>query len=361
MKPLHKNRIIKFLLLLLLWGVLGFFFVIQQYIYSANNDNPFDWFTNLTYRLPTYLLWAIFTPVIYSVTNKFTFTKKSLLKNITVLIFSGFLISILHRFLSVFIAFYARDIYGKLNIPLYEALLNARFAVIGGILDSLFTYLLILAVVIGLIYYKRLRESENIASQLKTKLAEAKLDSLKAQLHPHFLFNTLNAITTLMHKDIKLAEKTLIYLSDLLRLSLEHIEQQKIKLKDEIEFLEKYLEIQQLRFQDKLKTKINVDPKLYDIIIPSFILQPVVENSIKYAVELSSAEEKIVIDAQLKDNDLILTVEDSGPGLPESFTEGIGIKNTRSRLQQIYNDNFELIFENKSHGGLIVRLKFPAE
>ncbi len=333
----------------------------QQYIYSASTDNAFNWFNNLTYRIPTYLLWAFFTPIIYKTVNGLKFKKEFFTKSILLLSVSGIIISVIHRFLSIFITFFIRDVYGALNVELTQALLNARFAIIGGSFDSLFTYLLILAVVLGLVYYKRLRETERISSQLETKLAEAKLDSLKSQLHPHFLFNTLHAISTLMHRDVEMAEKTLTRLSDLLRLSIDHLDQQKIKLKEEIEFLQKYLEIQKVRFQDKLEVKFNIKSEMYDVVVPSFILQPVVENSIKYAVEPSSEIEKIIVSAEQNDGKLALLVEDSGPGLSESFKEGVGIKNTRSRLQHIYGDNFEITFENKATSGLIVQLKIPAE
>lgn len=358
---LIKYRSIKFLLLVLLWSVLGIFFVMQQYIYSASTDNPFNWFNNLTYRVPTYLLWAFFTPIIYKIVNSLRFKKEFIIKSILILSISGIVISFVHRFLSIFATFFIRDLYGTLNVELTQALLNARFAIIGGSFDSVFTYLLILAVVLGLVYYKRLRETERLSSQLETKLAEAKLDSLKSQLHPHFLFNTLHAISTLMHRDVEMAEKTLTRLSDLLRLSIGHLDQQKITLKEELEFLEKYLEIQKVRFQDKLNVNFNIGAELYDVVVPSFLLQPVVENSIKYAVEPSSENESIIISAEQNETKLALVVEDSGPGLSETFREGVGIKNTRSRLQHIYGDSFELTFENRASSGLAVQIKIPLE
>lgn len=356
-----KKRSVNFLLQLLMWSILGFFFVMQQYIYSASNNNPFNWFDNLSYRLPTYLLWAIFTPFVYFVAERINFKKKFLVKNIFVLSLLGIAVSIIHRFTAILLTFYIRDLFGTLKKPIFEAVFEARFAIIGGGFDSLFTYMLILSVIFVMFYFNRLKDNEKFTSQLETKLAEAKLDSLKSQLHPHFLFNTLHAISTLMHKDIDLAERTLVKLSDLLRISLDHLDKQKIPLKDEIEFLLKYLEIQQIRFQDKLKIEVDIESNLYNFLVPSFLLQPIVENSIKYAIEPSSIIEDIKIRAEQAGDYIVLSVEDSGPGLNENFNEGIGIKNTRARLKQIYNDNFELSFTNKAKSGLVVKIKLQAE
>ena len=244
------------------------------------------------------MLWTIFTPLVYYIVNKLKLIKRDIKRNLIIIIFSGIAISLVHRFISVFITFSIRHIDGQLERSILKSIEAARFGILGGSFDSFFVYGLIVSVIVSIIYYNRHRQSELAKSQLETKLAEAKIELLKSQLQPHFLFNTLNAVSTLMHKDVNLAEKVLTKLSDLLRISLEGIGKNKINLKDELDFLRKYLEIQKIRFENKINIIFDIDNSLLDTIVPAFILQPIVENSIKYCVEPSIEAQTIIISAR---------------------------------------------------------------
>ena len=164
-------------------------------------------------------------------------------------------------------------------------------------------------------YYRVAQDRALKASRLETRLAEAQLQALQRQLHPHFLFNTLNAISALMHRDVEAADQMLARLSDLLRIALDQRGAQEVALKDELEFLEKYLEIEQTRFGDRLVVRYDVEAETLDAQVPNLILQPLVENSVRHAVAVRIEPGLIEIRARRVGTNLELSVHDNGPGL----------------------------------------------
>ena len=183
------------------------------------------------------------------------------------------------------------------------------------------------------------------------------------QLHPHFFFNTLNTISSLMHKDVHDADRVLARLGDLLRYSLRNVGIQEVTLKEELEFLQRYLEIEQIRFGERLKVQIMIDQALSDAKVPNLILQPLVENAIRYAVGPRTSVGNIEISALRVNGNLELSVKDNGPGLPEGYqtvsSEGVGLRNTRERLQQLYGDQHEFKLISNPQGGLNVSVTLP--
>jgi sensor histidine kinase YesM len=210
-------------------------------------------------------------------------------------------------------------------------------------------------------YYRRFREQQLQASRLQAMLVEAQLQALKMQLHPHFLFNTLHAISALMDEDVKAARRMIARLSELLRLTLDNAGQQEVPLRQELEVLERYLEIEQIRFQDRLTVQMKIDPEALEARVPNLILQPIVENSIRHGIAPTSDAGRIVIQAARQNGHLELSVRDDGPGITngEISKEGIGLTNTRSRLQQLYGEAHRLEISNASEGGLVVRMTIP--
>ncbi|MEO1652716.1 MAG: histidine kinase, partial [Bacteroidota bacterium] len=203
------------------------------------------------------------------------------------------------------------------------------------------------------------------AAEMQQKLAQAELLVLKKQLHPHFLFNTLHAISALMHKDIAAADKMIARLSHLLRATLENTGVQEVSLKQEMEILELYLQIEQIRFQDRLEVSIQVDPAIYDKKVPNLILQPIVENAIRYGVAQFSKAGKISVTANQVNGHIELKVSDNGQGMPSTqaadIKEGIGLSNTRLRLQQLYGEKGQLHLHNIGQNqGLEVKILIPA-
>lgn len=200
------------------------------------------------------------------------------------------------------------------------------------------------------------------ASELAKQLATAQLSALKMQLQPHFLFNTLGAIIVLIQQQKTVqAEAMVEKLGDLLRLTLEDVEAQEVPLWRELEFLRLYLSIEQVRFEDRLRVRITPAPALSDALVPHMVLQPIVENAVRYGLGESEEEVTIEVGATSANGSLALVVSDDGPGLlpPKPGHSGIGLTNTRTRLARLYGDNARLIVEQATGRGVRVTIILP--
>ncbi len=215
----------------------------------------------------------------------------------------------------------------------------------------------------GLGYYQRSRVSESIAAQLEVQLANARLSALRMQLNPHFLFNAMNSISSLMRTDVDAADEMLEQLSSLLRITLERGEVQLIPLHDEIDFVEVYLSMQDRRYADRVKRSISVDPELHDALIPAMILQPIVENAYVHGLSRIEKDGDLFIEARKLRENVVFTVVNSGVGLRGGVEKprglGVGISNLRGRLQLHYGEDcsFEMIELDNTH--VKVRLVLP--
>src|SRR5678815_4881176 len=163
-------------------------------------------------------------------------------------------------------------------------------------------------------YYRGVRKGEAQTARLTAQLAQAQLQALKMQIHPHFLFNTLNSIAALLHKDVEAADKMIARLGDFLRLTLKSSDEQTLDFDQELEFLKCYLDIEHIRFQDRLTVEMDIEPQTLDVIVPNLILQPIVENAVRHGVSKRFSSGHITIRARERNNRLILQVEDNGPG-----------------------------------------------
>jgi two-component sensor histidine kinase len=225
-------------------------------------------------------------------------------------------------------------------------------------------YGLILGVGSTLEYYRQFRERQLRASQLETQLAQAQLQMLKMQLHPHFLFNTLNGITGLVRdQDNAAAVQMLVGLSDLLRQTLDNSGKQEVRLSEELEWLELYLKLQQVRFSDRLQVSIQASPEALDALVPNLITQPLVENAIRHGLAPRAAPGTVSLSAQRVNGRLELKVFDDGVGLPEGWrlanSNGVGLVNTEARLRQIYGADFAFEVRNREQGGAEALLSIP--
>jgi two-component system LytT family sensor kinase len=239
-----------------------------------------------------------------------------------------------------------------------------------GFHHAVIAYWVVLSIQTAMRYYARFQEraqaallSDLRASQLEAQVAQARLGTLKAQLQPHFLFNTLNAIVVLVRQQKgRQAEETLARFSDLLRAVLADMEAQEVSLARELEYLKLYLSIEQLRFSDRLRVEFDVDPELLDAAVPHMGLQPIVENAIRHCVGARSTPGAISIGAHRVGDQLRVTVRDDGPGFSAQCAQagmGLGLTNTRARLKQLYGDAAELRTETGEAGGAIVTLVLP--
>ena len=220
--------------------------------------------------------------------------------------------------------------------------------------------------IIGLIhaalYYRESQQRALREAQLETRLVEAQLQTLQHQLHPHFLFNTLHAISTLMHRDLSAAERMLVQLGDLLRLTLDSATRPEVRLAEEIEFLEKYVQIEQVRLGDRLTTLFDIETDALDAAVPTLILQPLVENAIEHGIAPAGVPGRLTVSARRDHDMLIMTVDDTGSGpsdraMTALFT-GIGLSNTRARLNYQFGVHARFEFTRRA-GGFTVLLAIP--
>jgi two-component system, LytTR family, sensor kinase len=220
----------------------------------------------------------------------------------------------------------------------------------------------LIAIAIAASYYTRYRQEELKGSRLQIKIMEAQLQAIRMQLQPHFLFNTLNSISELMHENVRAAEQMLKRLENFLRLTLRNDAKQELTLREEIEFLRCYLEIQQMRFQDRLKVDIKIEEEVLENLVPSLLCQPIIENAIRHGISPLLSEGRIEIIAERENGMLRLQIKDNGPGLPPAghWREGFGLSNTRAMLVQLYGEKHQFYLQNSSEGGLTVILKIPA-
>jgi LytS/YehU family sensor histidine kinase len=209
--------------------------------------------------------------------------------------------------------------------------------------------------------YREARNRQLADADLEARLAEAQLQNLRLQLQPHFLFNALNTVSSMMHEDVDRADAMLAQLSDLLRQTLRAANVQEITLDEELAMLRKYLAVMEGRFGDDLEVEFAIDPALSTALVPQLILQPLVENSIRYARDPETYKVAVQIHANREGSDLLLQVRDHGPGIPDlesgaSF-RGIGLSNTEQRLSGLYGSDHQFVLENKD--GLSVTIRLP--
>jgi len=228
--------------------------------------------------------------------------------------------------------------------------------------DVVTTYLPIVLIAHVVSYYQRFRERELRTSQLQAQLVKARLQALKSQLQPHFLFNTLNSISALMLTDVEAADRMITRLGDLLRISLETAGTQMTTLSRELEFVNCYVEIEKVRFEERLKVSIDVAPETLDASVPHLLLQPLVDNAIKHGISRLVAGGEIRISATADDADLHLEVRDNGPGAREVApfpSNGVGLRITRERLETIYGQHQSVELLTLPEGGAVARVSIP--
>jgi len=339
------------------WLFIGLFFFSQMALLHPRTNRAFDSEGELVWELSAALIWAVSTPLIVWLSKRFRIEKKNWGRPLTI-----------HFVIGIVLAFVQCAIHGLIikavfnrDTPLLITQLLPSFYY--NIDKMVMVYWVIVLITHAYDYYQRFRQNELRAAQLEGQLAQAQLTALKMQLHPHFLFNTLNAISSLMHTDVEAADRMIVRLSDLLRLTLESSGKQMVSLKEEIDFLKRYVDIEQIRFQDRLTVGLNIAADTLDAQVPTLLLQPLVENAIRHGIAPRASAGHIEITAQQNDGKLLLRVEDDGVGIRPQGTaylhEGLGLSNTRSRLEKLYGPSYHFELEKGRHGGVAVLVSFP--
>jgi two-component system LytT family sensor kinase len=338
----------------LAWTLVGLVGVCQWYLLRLSAGIPLHWGGFLAGTFQSCWLWAAFTPAIVRLARRFRLERGSWARNL--LLHFGF--SLGFGFLDTLVGA-GIDLLVPLGPqrPLLIAFLGQSFI-------EIFSYFAVVAIAHAVDYYALFHEREVAASRLEAQLLSAQLQSLEMQLRPHFLFNTLHTVASLVRTRRNAdAVRMIAGLSDLLRSSLRPDAAAEVPLREELAFVQRYLEIERIRFQDRLRTRITAGPEVLDALVPSLILQPLVENAIRHGIELRAAPGEIVLEADRQNGTLRLRVQDSSSGSsivsPGRSGTGIGLSNTQARLRHLYGDRQHFELAATPEGGAVARIELP--
>ena len=337
------------------WAVFGLLVASQSNILAAMGGRDMPWLVALRPAVLESVLWAFTTVAIFWLARRFPLDRGRLLLGIAVHLVAAVVIALARSGVMVVLGWYQPWVRTRVFSQQFWATSS----------QNLLFYALLLGIAHLVLYYRRFREREQAAEQLARGLTEARLQALKMQLQPHFLFNTLNAISALIPAEAKPARRMVARLGDLLRTTLEHEETQEVTLREELAFLQPYLEIEQARLEDRLTVVMNIAPETLDARVPHLILQPLVENAVRHGIAARIEPGKVEISASHGPNDRFLQLEirDDGQGLDRDNEDrprrGVGLTNIRSRLEQLYGAEHRFKLENQAGGGVLVRISLP--
>jgi two-component system LytT family sensor kinase len=356
-------RPIRWLAYLTGWTLFAFFFISEDAGRLLYQGRAVQWHGYLVVWLTTAYAWAFLTPFVWWAARRVPIRRSHWWRS------GG-----LHLTLSLFFALIEELLFAFITpvfgLPWFPRNFAATFRAVLPIDFHLnvVIYWLIVGIHHSVGYYRRSLERERLstrlelrATQLESQLAQAKLSALKMQLHPHFLFNTLNTIVVLVRQHrVTEADEMLTNLSELLRQSLAGWEMQEVPLRRELELTNLYLAIQRIRFQDRMTVEVNFSPATLDALVPTLLLQPLVENAVRHGVSRSSTAVRIELKSSLSDSFLQLQICDDGPGVsPDSSGNGLGLRNARARLQQLYGDHQSLRLDSVAGRGAVATVLLP--
>jgi two-component system, LytTR family, sensor kinase len=334
------------------WTFLGLSFASQFYISSAKAGLPITWAQAVSYALGDWYVFAALSIPVIPLARRFRFELGSRARSLLAHGLGSAVFSLAYMVLRAWVGqWQSTASFGEAFKPLLVKTWHF----------NLLIYWVIVAVSQAFDYYQRYRERELRAAELEKGLVQARLQALQMQLNPHFLFNTLHSISSLMHKDIEAADRMVSRLGDLLRVALDSSDTQEVPLRQELQFLERYLDIEHTRFGDRLTVKMNVASDTLEAHVPNLILQPLVENAIRHGIEPCSKPGRIELQARRDADMLILEVSDNGPGLREhgQTEEGVGLSNTRARLHHLYGEAHRFELHRGPEGGLLAQMTIP--
>ncbi len=351
-------------LLFLGWTLVSIIFAGISYAAAiGENNKEFGFISALRLNLVQFYVWAILSPLVFRFSRRFPIELRPLnVRNL--LLYFPALISFagIHQVIHLAVLWSITPRWRQ-KYPALIDCYRAYFA-FGFYIDLIIALLIVIAVH-TLLYYQSFRASELAQSSLKAQLAQAQLRALKMQLHPHFLFNTLHSISSLVLEDPPKANSMIARLGDFLRLTVDNSDQQLVTLKEETEFLRCYLDIEQVRFGDRLTVTFELEPQTLSAQVPHLILQPVVENAIQHAIAPRSTRGHINIEAKRLNSLLRVAISDNGPGISSNanlpWKQGVGLTNVRTRLQQIYGPDFRFELMNTKGGGVTAFMEIPFE
>jgi len=351
---IENKAFLRWGLIAAVWTLIGLTFAAQIFFASAHFGNPITWRRAVTSSLADWYLYAALSAPALWLVRRLPLEDPQFWRNLTVHLMASGVFSVAYMALRSWVGQWQNEqpisfaaVFSPLVVRTFHFNMLVYWAIVG--LSG------------SLRYYQKFREREVRAAELEKLLAESRLQALQMQLNPHFLFNTLNAIASLMHRDVEAADRMLVRLSELLRMALESVQTQEVPLREELRFLSRYLEIERIRFGGRLEIEMNMPPDTLDLLVPNLVLQPLVENALRHGLQTRAGPGRLALAARRENGTLLLTVQDNGCGLPKDrpLREGIGLSNTRARLSQLYGAQHSLRLEPAPGGGVVVELRLP--
>jgi two-component system, LytTR family, sensor kinase len=347
----------RFALLFLLWTTVAFLFAFQWYTYDTLHGHPSPFIVYLRWNMEQWYTWLLLSPLVLRLAAKRPIDPQRP--------FRALPLHILASILFAFLALVVQSVIGHFLEPGSHSIRGSVELLISkDVAMGIGTYWALTALAQTLHFYKENSHRQVRESQLEQQLAKAQLQVLQMQLHPHFLFNTLHAIATLIHEDPDSAERMLLDLSSLLRVFLEQETSQQISLRQELHLADLYLGIQRIRFRDRLTVHSRIDPATLECSIPGLILQPLIENAIVHGIAKNPGDDEIEIVSSQGQGQLILEIRNSNSFLPSGVdSEGngwrLGLSNTSQRLAQMYNGSAAISIHSRPSQGVVCRLSLP--
>ena len=348
----QKRTAMQVLLVFAAWTFLAALTSSQTAVYLSQRGQPVDWPALLTGSFADWYTCALFTPLFFWLARRYPIDRTSWRVTVPLTLAVTSVCVVLK--------------YAVL-VPLEHSLgLDTGASFSSALARNFATESIAFWAVIGIIhafeFNRRYREREVAAADLRARLSEAQLEALRSQIHPHFLFNTLHGISTLMHRDVDAADTMLTRLSDLLRLTIQHRGQNEISLRDELALVGEYIEIMRVRFGDRLTVNHQIHPEALDALVPQFILQPLLENAFDHGIARTTGPGTIEISAVPADGKLEISISDNGGNTNGSVAvkrHGIGLANTRRRLEQLYGQAQSISLEKLPGRGTTVVVAIP--
>ncbi|RPI04866.1 MAG: hypothetical protein EHM64_08535 [Ignavibacteriae bacterium] len=349
------NKYLSWILFLVLTSI-GIARALQQcYIFDVGKAVQHSIWWHIPFNLYIWWMWFFFVPVIYWTAVRWN----KLHWSFSYLLFPAIIILIRQSIAALTLVII------RGTPPSFSYVIYHRTVQGPGIWVDLVVFFSIM-IGVRVVEYKQQSERDTLKySQLLARLAQSQLNALKSQLRPHFLFNTLNSLSTsiVLHENNE-AKRMLSLIRNFLKTTIDESNQQEITFDQELRFINQYIEIEKVRYEDKLLVERSIAPETLPALVPSFLLLPLVENSINYAVAPKTADGYLKISSAREHDELAITIEDNGPGLDgfsiqKKSKKGVGIKITKERLEHLYKGRYTLQFENRPSGGLSVHIRLP--
>jgi len=360
---------IPYRIILIVAVVMATLFLVQAYMHhyvyaELKGMGEFKWLRETPPPYLTFLFWALLTPLVFTVVTRWPFSSRPLWKVILVHAGLGLLIGALHEVVTS--ALYYTILWSQDDFEFSAEYINWSIqALPPAILSRFMEYWILVVVLVAVDNARVMREEQTQLLQLRNELQISQLNALKKQLQPHFLFNTLNTVSALMDEDINSARKVLSRLGGLLRVTLDSTQRDKVRLDRELDYIGNYLGIESERYRDRLKVTYDIPGELGSAVVPSMVLQPLVENAIKHGPDATNDVVHITVQAQLRDERLELRVSDNGKGCSDVNSAmnngGIGLRNVRDRVRLLYGDASRFELSSPLGRGFNVTLSFPLE